>query len=198
MINKNKVIKLKNNNYNGDHTNDHLDDHKNNASINDDHNHNHNHNHNSKNNINNSYNYNRLRAFIIVLLITAIIITAFVLHASNTGYDQDSIEGAKKALSVDAVYHPLEKFVVVTFNDKTGAEIPVNLEVLGLSQSYREVMPGPFFVTHVEFNSVPKYGWVVHPIVIDMVHPEFGNIQLKTEIYQTGDVKPRTIYATHN
>ena len=196
MINKNKVIKLKNNNYNGDHTNDHLDDHKNNASINDDHN--HNHNHNSKNNINNSYNYNRLYAFIIVLLIAAIIITAFVLYASNTGYDQDSTEEAKKALSVDAVYHPLEKFVVVTFNDKTGAEIPVNLEVLGLSQSYREVMSGPFFVTHVEFNSVPKYGWAVHPIVIDMVHPEFGNIQLKTEIYQTGDVKPRTIYAIHN
>ena len=143
----------------------------------------------------NRCNRNRLKFFVIGIVVALI---AFALYVSSMGDEQVLVESAKKALTVDAVYYPLQKVAVINYTDAMGAKIPVNVEVLGLSQSYRQTISGPTFTVYVNFDSEPKYGWAVNPVVIDMIHPEFGSVQLKTEIYETGDVKPRTIYAIHD
>ena len=43
------------------------------------------------------------------------------------------------------------------------------------------------FVETIEFNSEPKYGWPTTPVVFSINHDQFGNIGLKTEIYEQGE-----------
>ena len=45
------------------------------------------------------------------------------------------------------------------------------------------------------FPNEPKYGWEIHPIVIEIEHEDFGHIQLKTEIHLVDEPIPNVIYS---
>lgn len=102
---------------------------------------------------------------------------------------------AQDSITVDAKYYAKNKTAVIRYSDKTGANAPVAVEVLGMRESYREIFSGPEFSIMVGFESVPRHGWAVHPVVAEVDHPAFGGIQIKTEIRDEGQPAPRTIYA---
>lgn len=138
----------------------------------------------------------RLYIIVFVIIFAFATIASLTLLFTNTDNNSNNVQNMKNSLLFDAVYDPEKKHVIINYTDKSGAEIPVNVEVLGMVVSYRETFSGPQFTTVVKFDSVPKYGWAIHPVVLDMIHPEFGNVQLKTEIYEIGQIPPRIIYAT--
>jgi hypothetical protein len=47
----------------------------------------------------------------------------------------------------------------------------------------------------VAFPNIPQYGWAIHPIVLEIDHPELGHIQLKTEIHFLDESVPNVIYS---
>lgn len=139
------------------------------------------------------------RACILVALILPASAASILLLMANDApeerMDQRIIGTMKESLLIFAEYYPDEKHVVINYVDKTNTEVPVNVEVLGMATSYRETFSGPQFSITLQFDSVPRYGWAAHPVVMDMDHPEFGHVQLKTEIFEAGQgPAPRIIY----
>jgi len=51
------------------------------------------------------------------------------------------------------------------------------------------------FIEIIPFPDEPKYGWEIHPVVLEVEHPELGNVQLKTEIRPLGDLAAPVIYS---
>jgi len=51
------------------------------------------------------------------------------------------------------------------------------------------------FIEIVQINSIPMYGWSTMPVVFSINHDEFGKIELKTEIHQQHELKPKVIYS---
>ena len=107
----------------------------------------------------------------------------------------DPGEDVRQALSLDATYYPGDDRVVISYADGAGATGSVDVEVLGMSESYRVTFSGPEFTIDLPFASAPKYGWAAHPVVVETVHPKFGNVQMKTEVHEEGQQAPRVIYA---
>lgn len=104
-------------------------------------------------------------------------------------------EEIRLALSLNATYDPGSGQALITYVDNRGSTAPVTVEVLGMPESYHETFSGPEFSTVVHFASPPKYGWAAHPVVVEIDHPDFGGVQMKTEIYEIGQAAPRVIYA---
>ncbi len=102
---------------------------------------------------------------------------------------------AQESIRIDAIYYEQNKTAVIAYVDDTGAKVPVTVEVLGMADTYRREFTGPQFSTSLHFPSVPKYGWAVNPVVSEVRHPVFGDVQIKTEIRGEGQPAPRTIYA---
>lgn len=111
--------------------------------------------------------------------------------------DGSSIDAqtVQESIRIDAIYYEQNKTAVIAYVDDTGAKVPVIVEVLGMADTYRREFTGPQFSTSLHFPSVPKYGWAVNPVVSEVRHPVFGDIQIKTEIRGEGQPAPRTIYA---
>jgi len=51
------------------------------------------------------------------------------------------------------------------------------------------------FIEIVPFPNLPKYGWPIHPVVLEIDHKELGHIQLKTEIHPLDGPVPPVIYS---
>ena len=102
---------------------------------------------------------------------------------------------AQESIRIDAIYYEQNKTAVIAYVDDTGAKVTVTVEVLGMADTYRREFTGPQFSASLYFPSVPKYGWAVNPVVSEVRHPVFGDIQIKTEIRGEGQPAPRTIYA---
>jgi len=66
----------------------------------------------------------------------------------------------------------------------------------GMDESYQKIFSTSKFIEIVPFPNLPKYGWAIHPIVLEIDHEELGHIQLKTEIHPLGDDIPPVIYST--
>jgi len=112
-------------------------------------------------------------------------------------YDSSSID--KKLLAdtfvVDAVYHDDEGYVEISFSDTSQKTNSVVLEILGMENSFQKTFEGSNFIDKVPFQSVPKYGWKVHPVTLIIDHQKFGKIGLKTEIHFINDPIPTIIYS---
>ena len=112
-------------------------------------------------------------------------------------YDTSSID--KKLLAdtfvVDAVYHDSDGYVEISFSDTSQKTNSVVLEILGMEDSFQKTFEGSNFVDKIPFQSVPKYGWKVHPVTLIIDHQEFGKIGLKTEIHFINDPIPPIIYS---
>ena len=129
----------------------------------------------------------------IIAVASIIAIIAVVLSVtSNSALDEPTIS---QTIFVDAVYEPENKIVKITYNDNSKKTNLTTLEILGMEETFHKEFARSSFVETVQINSEPKYGWSTTPIVFSINHDEFGEIGLKTEIYEQGESKPRIIYS---
>ena len=129
----------------------------------------------------------------IIAAASTIAIIAIVLSVtSNSTLDESIIS---QTIFVDAVYEPKSKIVKITYNDNSEKTNLVTLEILGMEKTFHKEFSQSSFVETIQINSEPKYGWSTMPVVFSINHDEFGQIGLKTEIYEQGESKPRIIYS---
>ena len=129
------------------------------------------------------------------IIATLSIITLAVIIfsiSSNSALDESIIS---QTIFVDTVYEPENNLVKITYNDNSKKTNLVTLEILGMEQTFHKEFSQNSFVEIVQINSEPKYGWSTMPVVFYVNHDEFGKIELKTEIYQMDESKPRIIYS---
>ena len=129
-----------------------------------------------------------------IIAIISIITLAVIIFSisSNSTLDESIIS---QAIFVDAVYEPENNLVKITYNDNSKKTSLVTLEILGMEQTFHKEFSQNSFVEIVQINSEPKYGWSTMPVVFSVNHDEFGKIELKTEIHQINEPKPRIIYS---
>ena len=123
-----------------------------------------------------------------IIAIIAIVFTA----TSNSTLDESTVS---KTIFVDAVYEPESEIVKITYNDNSKKTNLATLEILGMEETFHKEFSQSSFIEIVQINSEPKYGWSTIPVVFSINHNEFGEIGLKTEIYEQGELKPRIIYS---
>ncbi len=129
----------------------------------------------------------------IVPIISLGIITVFaIIFLSGGGTDDKDI--LRQTFQIDAVYYD-SGHVEISFLDKTGQTDLVIMEILGMDETYQKSFSDSEFIEIVPFSNVPKYGWAIHPIVLEIDHKELGHIQLKTEIHPIGESIPPVIYS---
>ena len=124
------------------------------------------------------------------ILLGVVTVLALVLLTGDRGDDQE----LRQTLHVSATYYDSGD-VEVTYVDDSGATDSVVLEILGMPESFQKVFEGSEFTETVHFDGVPKHGWAVHPVVLEVEHDEFGHVQIKTEIRPEGDPAAPIIYA---
>ena len=123
-----------------------------------------------------------------IIAIAAIVISI----TSDSALDVSIIS---QTIFVDAVYEPKNKIVRITYNDNSEMTNLIILEVLGMEKTFHKEFSQSSLVETIEINFEPKYGWSTTPVVFSINHDEFGKIELKTEIYEQGESKPRIIYS---
>ena len=129
----------------------------------------------------------------IIAVASIITVIAIALSiTSNSAVDESTIS---QTIFVDTVYDPKNKTVKITYNDDSKNTNLVTLEILGMEETFHKEFSRSSFVETVQINSEPKYGWSTIPVVFSINHDEFGKIELKTEIYEQGESKPRIIYS---
>ena len=129
----------------------------------------------------------------IVPIISLGIITVFaIIFLSGGGTDDKDI--LRQTFQIDAVYYD-SGHVEISFLDKTGQTDLVIMEILGMDETYQKSFSDSQFIEIVPFSNVPKYGWAIHPIVLEIDHKELGHIQLKTEIHPLDESTPPVIYS---
>ena len=129
----------------------------------------------------------------IITIASIIAIIAVVLSVTTNSTLDESI--ISQTIFVDAVYEPENKIVKITYNDNSKKTNLTTLEILGMEETFHKEFSQSSFVETVQINSEPKYGWSTIPVVFSINHDEFGDIGLKTEIYEQGESKPRIIYS---
>ena len=123
-----------------------------------------------------------------IIAIAAIVISI----TSDSALDESTIS---QIIFVDAVYEPKNKIVRITYNDNSEMTNLIILEILGMEKTFHKEFSQSSLVETIEINFEPKYGWSTIPVVFSINHHEFGKIELKTEIYEQGESKPRIIYS---
>ena len=129
----------------------------------------------------------------IVPAITLGLITVFaIIFLSGGGTDDKDI--LRQTFQINAVYYD-SGHVEISFLDKSGQTENVVMEILGMDETFQKSFLDPQFIEIVPFSDVPKYGWAIHPIVLEIDHMELGHIQLKTEIHESDQPIPPVIYS---
>ena len=129
----------------------------------------------------------------IIATISIIALPVIILSISSNSTLDESI--ISQTIFVDTVYEPENNLVKITYNDNSKKTNLVILEILGMEQTFHKEFTQNSFVETIQINSEPKYGWSTMPVVFSVNHDEFGKIELKTEIYQIDESKPRIIYS---
>ena len=111
-----------------------------------------------------------------------------------TGGGTDDKDILRQTFQVDAIYYD-SGHVEISYLDKSDKTESIVMEILGLEESFQKSFSGSEFIEIVPFESIPKYGWAIHPIVLEIEHSEFGHIQIKTEIHQVDEPTPPVIYS---
>lgn len=111
-----------------------------------------------------------------------------------TGYGTDDKQILRDTFQFEAIYYD-SGHVEISYLDKSGNTDSVVLEILGMDESFQKTFFDSEFLEVVPFPNLPKYGWEIHPVVLEVYHSEFGHIQLKTEIHEINQPKPVVIYS---
>jgi hypothetical protein len=112
-----------------------------------------------------------------------------------TGGATDDKDPLRENFKINAIYYDAG-YVEVSYLDKSDKTNSVTLEILGMETSFQKTFSDSEFIEIIQFPNLPKYGWEIHPIVMEIEHEEFGHVQLKTEIHELNDPSPNTIYST--
>ena len=112
-----------------------------------------------------------------------------------TGGATDDKDPLRENFKINAIYYDAG-YVEVSYLDKSDKTNSVTLEILGMESSSQQTFSDSEFIEIIQFPNVPKYGWEIHPIVMEIEHDEFGHVQLKTEIHELDSPSPNTIYST--
>ena len=112
-----------------------------------------------------------------------------------TGGASDDKEILRQTFDAEAIYYDDARYVEISYRDNSQKTTQVVMEILGMDESFQRTFTDSEFVEIVPFEVIPKYGWEVHPVVLEIDHEELGHIQLKTEIHPQGESVPPTIYA---
>ena len=127
----------------------------------------------------------------IVLMISIVVVTLLGLFfLFDSGSNKDVL---KSTFEIDATYYDAG-YVQISYLDKTTKTNHVVLEILGMDESFQKILSDSKFVETVQFPTVPKHGWRVHPVTFLIDHQELGKVSLKTEIHQYGEPAPPIIY----
>ena len=129
----------------------------------------------------------------IITVASIIAIAAIVISVTSDSALDESI--ISQTIFVDAIYDPKNKIVKIMYNDNSKKTNLATLEILGMEETFHKEFVRSSFVETVQINSEPKYGWSTTPVVFSINHDEFGKIELKTEIYEQGESKPRIIFS---
>lgn len=125
------------------------------------------------------------------ILLGIITVLAIVFLIGGGSDDKDDL---RQTFQLDAVYYD-SGHVEISFLDKSGKTSSVVMEILGMEKTFQKTFSDSEFVEIVPFPVPPKYGWAIHPIVLEIEHEDFGHIQLKTEIHPFGEPAPPIIYS---
>ena len=129
----------------------------------------------------------------IVAAVSAIVIIMIVVAGTfDSALDVTIIS---QTIFVDAVYDSTNNLIKITYNDNSDKTNLVALEILGMKKTFHKEFLESSFVETTQINSEPKYGWSTMPVIFSINHDEFGEIELKTEIYQQDESKFRIIYS---
>ena len=112
-----------------------------------------------------------------------------------TGGATDDKDPLRENFKINAIYYDAG-YVEVSYVDKSDKTNSVTLEILRMETSFQKTFSDSEFIEIIQFPNVPKYGWEVHPVVLEIEHEEFGHVQLKTEIHELNSPTPNTIYST--
>ncbi len=119
------------------------------------------------------------------------VITVFaILFLSGAGNDKNEL--FSQTFEIDALYQ--DGIVVISFYDKSENTGSIVMEILGMDETFQKTYAGFEFTESVPID-IPKYGWAIHPIVLEIEHSEFGHIQLKTEIHEYDEPIPPVIFS---
>ncbi len=121
-----------------------------------------------------------------------IITVLAIVFLMGGGTDDKDI--LRQTFQIDAIYYD-SGHVEISYFDKSGKTNSVVMEILGMDVTYQKSFSDSQFIEIVPFPNVPKYGWAIHPIVLEIDHPELGHIQLKTEIHSLDEPAPTVIYS---
>mgnify|MGYP001115832770 CR=1 FL=1 len=116
----------------------------------------------------------------------------------RTGVTESEVS---QTLLVDVKYKSSKGVISIFYDDKSKMTDKLIIEIWGLPQTYHKEFECdstscPDFVSAtIKLDFIPKYGWESIPVVFTVDHKEFGKISIKTEIYESGDPKPRVIYS---
>ena len=111
-----------------------------------------------------------------------------------TGGGTDDKDVLRQTFQIEAIYYD-SGHVEISYFDKSDQTNSVVLEILGMDDSFQKTFYDSEFIEIVSFLNEPKYGWAIHPIVMEIEHEEFGHIQLKTEIHSVDEPIPNVIYS---
>ena len=111
-----------------------------------------------------------------------------------TGGASDDKEIFRETFQIEAIYYDTGH-VEISYFDNSGKTNSVVMEILGMDESFQKTFSDSEFIEIVPFSNEPKYGWAIHPVVLEIDHEELGHIQLKTEIHPFGTAAPTVIYA---
>ena len=130
----------------------------------------------------------KLSAPIFLGMITAL---AIVFLMGGGTDDKDIL---RQTFQIEAIYYDAG-YVEISYFDKSSKTNSVVMEVLGMEESFQKSFSGSEFIEIIPFPNLPKYGWPIHPVVLEIDHKEFGHIQLKTEIHSLDEPIPPVIYS---
>jgi hypothetical protein len=112
-----------------------------------------------------------------------------------TGGASDDKDVLRQTFDVEAIYYDTGH-VEVSFFDNSDKTTNVVLEILGMDETFQKTFSDSEFIEIIPFPNEPKYGWAIHPIVLEIDHEELGHIQIKTEIHPMGEPAPPIIYSS--
>ena len=129
----------------------------------------------------------------ILPIISLGIITIFALFFLAGGGTDDK-DVLRQTFQIEAVYYD-SGYVEISYFDTSDKTNSVVMEILGMEESFQKTFSDSEFIEIVPFPNIPKYGWPIHPVVLEIDHTEFGHIQLKTEIHPLDEPIPPVIYS---
>ena len=132
------------------------------------------------------------RKLIPIISVVAISALGILFFFDSSSYDDEQFANT---FDVDAIYYDDQRIVEISFNDTSQKTNSVVLEILGMDETYQKTFSGSNFVVKIVFDSPPKYGWKIHPIILDVEHQEFGTVGIKTEIHSKNDPSPPIIFS---